>query len=80
MELSQVAAQLCTIRDHSQTAPALAASAKRLCRIGCTAVRVSGIGPIPEAEPGAIMQGEGLAICTTHENSLRQSFAYLRPT
>jgi sugar phosphate isomerase/epimerase len=69
MKLSQVAAQLYTVRDHCQTAPALAASARRLREIGYTAVQVSGIGPIPDAEIVAIMQGEGLTICATHEPS-----------
>ncbi|MCF7689771.1 MAG: sugar phosphate isomerase/epimerase [Cephaloticoccus sp.] len=69
MKLSQVAAQLYTVRDQCQTAPALAATAKRLRGIGYTAVQVSGIGPIPAAEVVSIMQGEGLKICATHEPS-----------
>jgi len=69
MKLSQVAAQLYTVRDLCQTAPALAATARRLREIGYTAVQVSGIGPIPAAEVVSIMQGEGLKICATHEPS-----------
>lgn len=70
MKLSQVAAQLYTLRDHCQNAAALAVTAKKVRAIGYTAVQVSGIGPIPEHEVVAIMQGEGLTICATHEPSL----------
>ncbi|MBP9912885.1 MAG: sugar phosphate isomerase/epimerase [Opitutaceae bacterium] len=69
MKLSQVAAQLYTVRDHCQTAQTLAASAKRLRAIGYSAVQLSAIGPMREAEVVAIMRGEGLTICATHEPS-----------
>jgi sugar phosphate isomerase/epimerase len=67
MKLSQVAIQLYTLRDHCKTAADLAATAKKVRAIGYTAVQISGVGPIPEAEVVAIMQAEGLAICATHE-------------
>lgn len=69
MKLAQVAAQLYTVRDHCQDAAALAATAKKIRAIGYPAVQLSGIGPIPEAEQVAIMRGEGLTICATHEPS-----------
>lgn len=67
MKLSQVAAQLYTLRDHCQTSAALADSASKLRQIGYRAVQVSGIGPIDDAEVVRIMAGEGLVICATHE-------------
>ncbi|MSU70155.1 MAG: sugar phosphate isomerase/epimerase [Opitutaceae bacterium] len=67
MKLSQVAAQLYTVRDFCQTAADLAATANRIRAIGYAAVQISGIGPIPGKEIVAIMQGEGLFICATHE-------------
>jgi len=67
MKLSQVAVQLFTLRDHCKTAADLAASARKLRQIGYTAVQVSSVGPIPEAEIVSILAGEGLAICATHE-------------
>jgi sugar phosphate isomerase/epimerase len=67
MHPRQIAAQLYTVRDHCRTASELAATATKLRAIGYTAVQVSGIGPIPEAEIVAIMRGEGLTICATHE-------------
>lgn len=69
MKLSQVAAQLYTVRDFCQDAKSLAATAKRVREIGYTAVQLSAIGPIPEAEIVSIMRGEGLTICATHEPS-----------
>ena len=70
MKLTQVAAQLYTVRDHCRDAAALAATAKKLRTIGYTAVQLSAVGPIPESEIVTIMQGEGLVICATHEPSL----------
>jgi sugar phosphate isomerase/epimerase len=67
MKLSQVAAQLYTTRDLCQTAQGLAETVRRLRRIGYTAVQLSGIGPIKDAEVVEIMRGEGLSICATHE-------------
>lgn len=69
MKLSQVAAQLYTVRDHCRDAAGLKQTAAKLRAIGYTAVQVSGIGPIPDAEVVAILRGEGLAICATHEPS-----------
>jgi len=67
MKRSQIAAQLYTVRDHCQTAPELAVSARKIKAIGYGAVQVSGVGPIPEEEIVRIMRGEGLTICATHE-------------
>ncbi|HUL53390.1 MAG TPA: sugar phosphate isomerase/epimerase [Opitutaceae bacterium] len=70
MKLSQVAAQLYTVRDFCQTAAGLAAAARKIRAIGYPAVQLSGQGPIPEEEIARIMAGEGLAICATHEPAL----------
>jgi sugar phosphate isomerase/epimerase len=67
MKPSQVAAQLYTVRDFCRTAPELAATARKIRAIGYGAVQLSGVGPIPVAEITAIMRGEGLVICATHE-------------
>ena len=69
MKPSQIAAQLYTVRDHCATASGLAASLAKLRAIGYRAVQVSGLGPIPDAEIGAILAGEGLVCCATHEPS-----------
>jgi sugar phosphate isomerase/epimerase len=69
MKLSQVAVQLYTLRDHCKTAADLAATAKKVRAIGYEAVQISGVGPIPPTEIAAIIKGEGLTICATHEDS-----------
>lgn len=69
MKISQIAAQFYTLRDYCQTAEALAKTARRVREIGYEAAQLSGIGPIGDAEVVAIMQGEGLKICATHEPS-----------
>ncbi len=69
MKISQVAAQLYTVRDFIRDSAGLAAAARKLRAIGYPAVQLSGLGPIPNAEVVRIMDGEGLVICATHEPS-----------
>jgi len=68
MKLSQVALQLYTLRDFCKTAADFAATMKKVRAIGYTAVQISGVGPIPEAEIVAMCRAEGLTICATHED------------
>lgn len=68
MKLSQLAAQCYTIRDFCKDSAAFSTSMKKIKAIGYAAVQISGVGPIPEAEIVAIVKGEGLTICATHEN------------
>lgn len=68
MKLSQVAVQLYTVRNFCSDAAAFAATAKKVRAIGYTAVQISGVAPLPEAELVAICRGEGLTICATHES------------
>jgi sugar phosphate isomerase/epimerase len=67
MKISQIAAQLYTLRDQLKTPADIAASLKKVRAIGYEAVQVSGMGPIDEAELLKILQGEGLTLCATHE-------------
>jgi sugar phosphate isomerase/epimerase len=69
MKISQIAAQLYTVREYCQTASDLAASARKIRAIGYPAVQLSGQGPVPPDEVVRIMDGEGLVICATHEPS-----------
>lgn len=71
MKLSQVAIQLYTLRDFCKTAPEFAATMKKVREIGYSAVQISGVGPIPEAEIVAICKAEGLVICATHEPGVK---------
>lgn len=68
MKITQVAAQLYTCRDLLKTPADIAATLKRLRKVGYTAVQVSGLGPIAEEELLAILEGEGMTCCATHEN------------
>lgn len=68
MKLSQVAAQLYTLREFCKTEGGLAETARQVREIGYEAVQVSGIGPIEPATVRTIMSDHGLAICATHES------------
>ena len=48
MKLSQVAAQLYTLRDHLKTPEDMKKTLKRVHEIGFQAVQLSGLGPIAE--------------------------------
>lgn len=71
MKLSQVAAQLFTCRDFLQTPQEIARTLRRVREIGYEAVQVSAMGPIAEEELCAILDGEGLICCATHEPAAR---------
>lgn len=66
MKISQLAAQLYTLRDFSQTAPELAATLRKVREMGYPAVQISGIGPIPDAEVARMIEDEGLVCCAIH--------------
>lgn len=68
MKTSQIAAQLYTCRDLLKTPADIVKTLKRVRAAGYTAVQVSGMGPIAEAELVAILDGEGLVCCATHES------------
>lgn len=61
-----LAAQLFTIREFTRTTADFAASMQKIRAIGYTAVQVSAIGPIPDAEVKQILDDNGLTACITH--------------
>ena len=67
MKLTQVAAQLYTLRDQMKTPRDIVRGLRRLREIGYRAVQVSGIGPMPAADLRRAMDDEGIACCATHE-------------
>ncbi len=69
MNIDQVALQTYNIRQHTKTPADIAASLKKVSKIGYRAIQVSAMGPIDEAELVTITGGEGLTICATHEPS-----------
>jgi sugar phosphate isomerase/epimerase len=68
MRRDQLAVQCYTIREQCRDAGSFAESMQKVKAIGFSAVQISGVGPIPEAEIARICAGEGLAICATHES------------
>ena len=69
MKIEQVALQTYTIRESMKTPADIAASLKKVRKIGYRAIQASALGPIDDAELVRIAGGEGLTICATHEPS-----------
>src|SRR5882762_4776530 len=68
MKTNQIAAQLYTVRDFAKTPAEIAQTLKKISAIGYQAVQLSGLGPIAENELLALLKGEGLVCCATHED------------
>jgi len=68
MKVSQIAAQLYTLRDYIKTPAEISTTLQKVRKIGYEAVQISGMGPIDEAELNRILEGEGLTCCATHED------------
>lgn len=69
MNISQVGAQLYTLRDFLKNPADIAESLEKVRQIGYEAVQVSGLGPIDDAELAKILDGQGLTCAATHEDS-----------
>ena len=67
MKLSQVAAQLYTVREFCKTPDAIGETLRKISAIGYRAVQASGLGPIDEAALVSLAREAGLTICATHE-------------
>lgn len=68
MQISQVAAQLYTLRDQCKTPDDIARSLERVRQIGYESVQVSGLGPIEDATLLQLAKDNDLSICATHES------------
>ena len=64
--MTQIAAQLYTIRDHIKTRADFEVSMKKIRAIGYQAVQTSALGPIADADVKRITDDNGLTICNTH--------------
>jgi len=62
----QLAAQLYTLREFTQTADGFANTLQKVRALGYASVQVSAIGPIPPADVGRILKNEGITCCATH--------------
>jgi len=68
MKIEQIAIQLYTLRDSSQTPADFAATMKRVREIGYHAVELAGSAGLPPAEAAKIVRDSGLQICSSHES------------
>ena len=66
MAASQLAAQLYTVRDFTNTPTEIAATMKKVKQLGYDAVQCSALGTIDAHELKRIVDSEGLTICATH--------------
>ena len=66
MAASQLAAQLYTVRDFTNTPAEIATTMKKVKQLGYDAVQCSALGAIDPHELKRITDGEGLIICATH--------------
>lgn len=66
MKISQIAAQLYTVRDYCKTAAELEITLLAIKKIGYSAIQLSGIGPIAPEIVKEIAERIGLEICATH--------------
>ena len=66
MSISQVAAQMYTVRESTQTADGFKRSMEKIAAIGYPAVQISAIGPIAHAEVKQVADDNDLKICITH--------------
>ena len=67
----QVAAQLFTIREFTNTPAELAKAYEKVAKIGYKAVQPSGHGPIEAEELKKVLEGNGLDCCSTHTSFQR---------
>jgi sugar phosphate isomerase/epimerase len=63
---TQLAVQMYTLRDFTKTRADIAATLKRVKKIGYGAVQLSALGPIDPKELDTILKGEGLSVAATH--------------
>lgn len=68
MKTEQIAIQLYTLRDFSQTPADFAATMNRIREIGFHAVELAGTAGLPPAEAAKIIRDAGLQICSSHES------------
>jgi sugar phosphate isomerase/epimerase len=68
VKISQVAVTLYTVHEYCKNASDLAATVRKIRKMGYPAVQLSQVGPIPPEEILKIVTGEGLTICATHES------------
>ena len=69
MKIEQIAVQLYTLRDFTETPDDFVATIKRVHEIGYHAVELAGTAGLPPAEAAKIVRNEGMNICSSHEST-----------
>lgn len=69
MKRNQIAAQMYTVRNFTKYAKGIAESLKKVRAIGYEAIQASAMADIGDAELVKMLEGEGLVLCATHEDS-----------
>lgn len=69
MKSEQIAVQLYTLRDFTETPADFAATMKRVREIGYPAVELAGTAGLPPAEAAKIVRDAALQICSSHEST-----------
>lgn len=67
MKRDHIAAQLYTVRKHTQTQKDFARTIHILKSIGYTTFELSGVGPLEAQAIRRILDDEGVTLCATHE-------------
>jgi sugar phosphate isomerase/epimerase len=71
MKVTQVAAQLYTVREHLKTPEDIRESLRRIKEIGYPAVQLASLGSLSEEETAKMLEEAGLVCCSSHEDSAR---------
>ena len=69
MKIEQIAVQLYTLRDFTETPDDFAITIKHVREIGYHAVELAGTAGLPPAEAAKIVRNEGMNICSSHEST-----------
>ena len=64
--MTTIAAQMYTLREFTKTPADIAATLRRVKKMGYDAVQLSALGKIDPKELAGILRGEGLVCCATH--------------
>lgn len=67
MKMSQVAAQLYSVRDFLKTPAEAKRALRRIRAIGYQSVQVSGVGDVDDTDLLRMLADEGLSVCAMHE-------------
>jgi len=68
MKKERIAAQMYSVRDYCNDAHEISETLQKVRSLGFKAVEMSSVGPLPPHELVRVLDGEGLACSSTHED------------